>query len=253
MIDILMTTYNRAEFLKRTLDSLFQKTKDVPYRLFIIDDCSSDETPEYLSKLSHENLCHISLSKKRRGVRYGFNLLWTEAEWHDIFYEDFPYLCYFQDDVEIMEDGWLATLLEAYEELKEKYNIGFFSGYDCVEHPVLESIDRSGRKVLIKISQGFPNVVAEKSFWRSVGHVPRFNPDGHLIGFPDNGRGSNLDVWFMGCYSRSRFDKGAASPDCSFNQGKKVMVIPMMRHLGQLENSTWDPKRKADCLNARSF
>ena len=124
MIDILMTTYNRVEFLKKTLDSLFQKTRDISYRLFIVDDCSTDETPEYLSKLGHENLCHVSLSKRRHGVRYGFNLLWSESKWYDAFYEDFPYLCYFQDDVEILEDGWLGTLLEAYEEFFHDTTIG---------------------------------------------------------------------------------------------------------------------------------
>jgi len=239
LIDIILTTYNRKGFLKKTLDSLFEKTTVIPYRLFIIDDCSTDGTPEYLMGLKDEHIVHMTLSKRRNGIRYGFDMLWAEVEAYNSFYGEFPYLCYHQDDVEILDPLWAQILTEAYQDLKGTHNIGFFSGCDSPEHPVREKIKWKGYPVMLKSSQAFQNAIAEKSFWKSIGLVPRFNPDGQKTGFPDNGKGSNMDVWFTGCFSQSRFNKGSASPNCSLLQKKDVMVIPLMRHLGQSENSTW--------------
>lgn len=239
MLDIILTTYNRIEFLKRTLGSIFVKTTGLPYRLFIIDDYSRDGTAEYLASLKNEHLCYVMLSKKRNGIRYGFNMLWAEVEAYNSFYESFPYLCYHQDDVEIVDDKWAEKLIEAYQSLKAIHNIGFFSGCDSPEHPVNKIIQWNGENLMLKSSQAFQNAIAEKDFWRSIGPVPRFNPDGARVGFPNDGKGSNMDVWFTGCYSKSRFNSGSASPNCSFLQKKSVMVIPLMKHLGESENSTW--------------
>jgi len=239
MLDIMLTTYNRLEFLKRTIDSIFSKTRMPAYHLFIVDDCSTDGTAEYLASLKNEHLKGVVLSKQRKGLRYEFNILWTKVEAYNLAYGEFPYLCYHQDDVEILNDRWAETLIEAYQNLKAKYNVGFFSGCDSSEHPTRQKIQWRGKEILLKTSQAFQNAIAEKDFWRSIGLAPRLNPDGLKPGLPNDGRGSNLDVWFMGCCSKSRYNRGAASPNCSFVQGKSVMVISMMKHLGKFENSTW--------------
>src|SRR4030042_1488548 len=177
MLDIILTTYNRIEFLKRTLDSIFTKTRGVPYRLFVRDDCSTDGTADYLASLKNERLCHVALGKKRCGLRLGFNMLWGEVEAYDLFHDKFPYLCYHQDDVEILDERWAEVLLEAYQGMKDTYNVGFFSGCDYIQHLEIRKLQWNGKVVMLKSSQAFQNAIAEKTFWRSVGIPgPKRNP-----------------------------------------------------------------------------
>ena len=244
MVDILLTTFNRVEFLKKTLLSLFKNTEDVKYRLFIIDDGSMDGTVEYLSQLKHEKLSGIVLNRTRRGLRYSFNLLWSYAMVEEESVNQYPLMCYLQDDVEILKEGWLSLLVKAYYELKQEYSLGFFSGYDCPEHPIKKQMQWSGIPVFMKASTAGQNLIAEKSFWSSVGTLPGKNPDGTLPGLPDQGRGSNMDVWFTGCGPGSAFNQGAASPHSSYSQGKTVMVMRFMKHLGQYHDSVWDASRQ---------
>ena len=243
VVDITITTYNRVGMLKRTLEALFA-TVDIPHRIFVIDDCSSDTTPEYLSKLSGDKLQFVTLSKKRNGVVYGFNMLWNMVDYFDSFHEEFPYMCYLQDDMIAAEKGWLSALIHAYEELRDKHHVGFFCGYDAPEHPVQNRLQWKGREILLKRSSGATNLIATKAFWRSIGYVPKFNPDGTPRGFPGNQRGSHIDLYLTGCMSKSRFVAGAAAPNCSASQGKSLMVIPgLLLHEGQPESaSTWRGK-----------
>lgn len=239
MIDIVVTTYNRLRFLKQTMESLLQSTKNVPRRISVADDCSTDGTREYLSGMAGP-LNRVVLSDKRRGVVPNFNDLW-DATVSD---KRYPHLCYLQDDMVAVEPGWLAILLDAHRKLKDIYNIGFSSAYDAPEHPAELEIDWNGRKAKIKKSSSGQNLLAEKEFWLSIGKPPPLNPDGSARGFPGNGRGSQIDVWFMGCYSLGRFDPRAAAPNCLHNQGKRVLVVPMLRHLGiDKRDSTWRQNR----------
>ena len=246
VVDITITTYNRVGMLKRTLDALFA-TVDVPHRVFVIDDCSSDATPEYLSKLNGDKLQFVTLSKKRNGVVYGFNMLWNMVDYFDSFHGEFPYMCYLQDDVIASEKGWLSTLIQAYEELRDVHKVGFFSGHDAPEHPMQSRIRWKGRDVIMKKSQPAQNLIATKAFWRSVGYIPKANPDGTLRGYPNNQRGSHIDLYLTGAMSGSRFVRGAAAVNCSMNQGKNLMVIPgLLLHEGHEEVvSTWRGKTAA--------
>jgi glycosyltransferase involved in cell wall biosynthesis len=243
MVDITITTYNRCGMLKRTLDALFS-TVDVPHRIFVIDDCSTDQTPEYLSKMNGDKLQFVALSKKRNGVVYGFNMLWNMVDYYDSFHGAFPYMCYLQDDMIATEKGWLTTIIHAYEELQNEHQIGFFGGHDAPEHPVREIVEWKGRNVFLKRSSGATNLVATKEFWRSVGYVPKCNPDGTPRGFPDRQRGSHIDLYLTGCMSGSRFVRNSAGVNCSVNQGKNLMVIPgLLLHEGQSAAvSTWRGK-----------
>ena len=137
------------------------------------------------------------------------------------------------------------TLLQAYEGFRDTAGIGFFSGYHALEHPVMSDVAWKGRTVYFKKSTTATNLIAAKDFWRSVGiPIPILNPDGTPRGFPNDGRGSQIDVWFTGCYSLGRFDAKNAAPNCLYRQGKKVLVIPMLKHLGiEKKDSTWRQNR----------
>jgi len=174
------------------------------------------------------------------GIVYGFDQLWNSVDMADQFNEEFPYMCYLQDDCAIKEDDWLFTLIKAYEELRDKHKIGFFSGYDATDHPFVEKVLWRGREILLKKSSRATNLIAEKSFWRSIGYVPKYNPDGTERGFPNARRGSNIDLYWTGCYSGSRYSAAASAPNSSYNQGKMVMVIPgMIEHMAEYNHSTW--------------
>ena len=70
VFDIVLTTFNRIETLKKTLRYIWDRTT-TPYRLTIIDDCSSDGTQQYLHKLfASGKVAAIHLRPKRTGIRH---------------------------------------------------------------------------------------------------------------------------------------------------------------------------------------
>ncbi len=240
MVDIIITTYNRKSLLEQALAGVLA-TKEPGFRLWIHDDASTDGTQDYLCRLEDPRLAYVVLSKQRRGVVPAFNMLWNMVDYFDLFWEERPYLCYLQDDIVPQDPGWLLTCIEAFEDLGKRYNIGFFTGYHANEHPVRESFEWHGRTVMIKDSTTASNMIATKSFWRSVGWVPRLNPDGSVRGFPNKNRGSHIDLYLMGCMSGSKFVARAAANNCSYLQGRKVLVVPkLLEHIGQNPaKSTW--------------
>jgi len=250
MIDILITTFNRVDFLKQTVENLIEKNVNTSYRLFIIDDCSDDGTDQYLLDLKRKKIADIYLSKGRRGVVFGFDMLWNVSNFFDFFFSENQYLCYLQDDLVSKENGWILTAIRAYEELKDKYNIGFFSGFDAPEHPIKRKVNWESKEVLIKKSTSATNLIGEKLFWRSIGYVPRLNPDGTERGFPNYQRGSHIDIYLTGMYSGAKFHRTHSAPSCAYNQGKNILVIPeLLYHLGHAaKGSTW----RTDEINVRT-
>jgi glycosyltransferase involved in cell wall biosynthesis len=245
VLDVIITTFNRVDFLRQTVESLIQKNITIPYRLFIIDDCSSDRTGEYLLSLRKRGVADVYLSSQRRGLAFGFDMVWHISRFFDFFLSENQYLCYMQDDLISHEDDWLLVMVQAYEALKEKHNIGFFSAYDCMAHPIQDTVPWNGRLAYIKKSQGMPNLIAEKDFFMSIGYVPKFNPDGTRRGKPDNGRGSEVDIYLTGMYSGSRFHGSHSAPNCSYKQEKNILVIPgLLEHIGKgADGSTWQGNR----------
>jgi glycosyltransferase involved in cell wall biosynthesis len=250
MIDIVMTTYGRLEFLKRTVESLIEKNKMLIYRLFIIDDCSMDGTGEYLLDLRNKGVADIYLSSRRRGITFGLDMLWNITDFYGIFFEEFPYLCYIQDDVVSKINDWLLIAIQAYEELKDIHPIGFFSGHHAIEHPIKEALKWRGNEIYLKKSNSGQNLIAEKTFWRSIGYVPRYNPDGSERGLPSDGRGSHMDIYLEGAYSGSKYHPTSSAPNSAYNQKKDVLVLPgLLEHIGQDPKvSTWKREEPSTCI-----
>ena len=67
--DIVVTTFNRIDTLQKTLRYIWDRTT-TPYRLTIIDDCSSDGTQQYLHKLhTMGKVAAIHLRPERTGIK----------------------------------------------------------------------------------------------------------------------------------------------------------------------------------------
>ncbi len=64
-ISILMMTYNQEQFVEKALDSVLMQKISVPYEILIIDDASTDKTPEILRMYKKKYPQKISLYLKK--------------------------------------------------------------------------------------------------------------------------------------------------------------------------------------------
>ncbi|MDK9861343.1 glycosyltransferase family A protein [Staphylococcus equorum] len=50
-VSVLISTYNKEKFIKKTLDSILNQTMDKSdFEIIVVDDCSTDSTPDIVSK-----------------------------------------------------------------------------------------------------------------------------------------------------------------------------------------------------------
>ncbi|HEX5884486.1 MAG TPA: glycosyltransferase [Pyrinomonadaceae bacterium] len=68
-ITVVITTYNRAQFLERAIQSAFQAGSDV--EVVVVDDCSTDNTPDLCSKLA--NIRYVKLTANH-GLAHARNI-----------------------------------------------------------------------------------------------------------------------------------------------------------------------------------
>ncbi len=105
-IDIVVITWNSYKYLKACLDSIKNYTKDVNYRLIIVDNGSIDRTPEYLNKIRRKGFL-VRRNKTNlgypRALELGYKLSKSD------------YVCLMNDDV-IVSPDWLTNLVKVMEE-----------------------------------------------------------------------------------------------------------------------------------------
>lgn len=104
-----VTTYNRIEFLKRTLES-WNKTRrrDADWTLVITDDGSKDGTLEYLDSLSFDGVDVQVIKNNRVGVHRQTNQLFKAAK-----DAEFDFGFKIDDDLEFLKEGWDKAYQEA--------------------------------------------------------------------------------------------------------------------------------------------
>jgi glycosyltransferase involved in cell wall biosynthesis len=74
VIDIVMTSRNRAEYLRQSLEYLFSRTR-WPYALHVIDDNSETDIVDYLLLLLRQGkIASLHLNNERRGINANKNL-----------------------------------------------------------------------------------------------------------------------------------------------------------------------------------
>lgn len=105
-IAIMTVTFNRLEYTKKLVDSLYRKTH-LPFTLYIFDQASTDGTSEYLDELlqTHSNIV-VKKFKKNIGLGRAY-LAAKKSVTGDI-------LVCFDNDIEMLSNYWLVHVLKAF-------------------------------------------------------------------------------------------------------------------------------------------
>lgn len=128
---IMMVCFNRLELTKRTINNII-KTTDYPFRVIIIDNGSSDETPTFLRDLLLQNSDDsefvklnpnfkgfaVKFNKNNLGISVGRNQCLVLA---DEFKDE--WLSTIDNDVELPE-GWLTECINVLEKNPDYTMIG---------------------------------------------------------------------------------------------------------------------------------
>jgi len=116
VVNITIPTYNRLEFTRRTLVSVKKHTL-TPHRLTVVDNGSTDGTPEFLLKLKEDGLIdNLILFRKNMGVYCAANMGFDIGM--DALYMKLD------NDMEIVKADWLAPLASLWDANPEVCLIG---------------------------------------------------------------------------------------------------------------------------------
>jgi len=111
--DVFLTTYNRPEYLQRTLQGLFNRTT-TPFRLHIVDDGSTDGNQGILWDYWRQGkLDSLVLRRENEGFARGIDLMEEMTHSDPVVRLDDDVLC------PLVEPDWLARLLDAMDRYPE--------------------------------------------------------------------------------------------------------------------------------------
>ena len=104
MFSVIVPTHNRISSLKQTLESLFHQDYD-DYEIIVVNDGSTDDTDEYLSRLASQGRISY-LPQSNRGPAVARNLGLEHARG--------GYIAYTDDDC-VVPTNWLRRLSETFD------------------------------------------------------------------------------------------------------------------------------------------
>lgn len=102
---IIIPTYNRANLIGLTIDSILNQTY-TNYEIIIVDDGSTDNTEEVIKKINHQKISYLKKENAERGAARNFGMAHANGEYitfvdsDDLLYPDyflnaFKYICEF--------------------------------------------------------------------------------------------------------------------------------------------------------------
>jgi glycosyltransferase involved in cell wall biosynthesis len=153
-ISVVLATYNRAELLAQAIESV--RVQEYPnWELVVVDDGSSDGTPEVLKRLSTEDKRIVVVTEANRGLSGARNTGLSMATGE--------ILCY-QDDDNLMQPLWLKAVAWAFgrdNNLEVLYGarvvdvaVGGNEAPDDLPYTHLEAFDRSRLEFVNYIDAG---------------------------------------------------------------------------------------------------
>lgn len=106
LVSFLVVTYNRKDFLEKCISSLLRTLEDINFELLILDNNSSDNTREYLEKLTAtDKRIKVIFSEKNTGT--GAKSILAEMTSGE-------YIIGIDDDVWSFPENWVQDLIYAY-------------------------------------------------------------------------------------------------------------------------------------------
>jgi GT2 family glycosyltransferase len=102
-VSLIILTYNNLDYTRQCLESIFSKTIYPNYEIVVVDNASTDGTPDYLQTVAatHPNM-RLVLNKENRGFAAGNNQGVAAASG--------AYIAYLNNDI-VVTPGWLSGLL----------------------------------------------------------------------------------------------------------------------------------------------
>jgi GT2 family glycosyltransferase len=120
-LGIVMPCYNNSHLTKTTIDSIVKNTT-TDYCIFLIDDCSTDNTAEYIDSLKTKNIIYTK-NKENIGVNKSWNIGIKKAIGAGV-----DYICVVNNDI-LVTEGWDKYMIDTLE----KDNLTVVSPYST-EH-----------------------------------------------------------------------------------------------------------------------
>lgn len=135
-----MVTYNRLDLTKRMLESLFENT-DTDYRLIVVDNGSTDGTPDWLGDLADEIKIpyHFHLNSENQGIAVGRNQGFLLANRHG---PDDEYLATIDNDIELPKN-WLSQCLDL---IKDNSRLAIGINFEGNDYPIVTRNGKSFQK-----------------------------------------------------------------------------------------------------------
>lgn len=112
-VSVVMPVYNGAEFIQKAIESVM--IQDVALELIVIDDCSTDRTPDIVKQLSDVIKCQQNQFKVIRYIRNEYNIGASGSRNKGVSIATAPWVAFLDAD-----DWWMPGKLKAQLVLLEK-------------------------------------------------------------------------------------------------------------------------------------
>ncbi len=169
LVSVIIPVYNSASFICKTIDSVLQQTYS-NYQIVIINDGSTDNTVEVITKKLGNNLNFKVITTPNGGV--------SKARNTGITYAEGEYICFLDSD-DKLEPTFLETLVEKINQNKVDVQLcGYYKHYANSVEKLPKSNDCQrilSQYLLGDMSFHIGSMLISKSFLDKVNI--RFNPD----------------------------------------------------------------------------
>lgn len=126
-VNIGMTTFNRLEFTKQSIEALLKHTS-YPYVLTVVDNGSVDGSREYLLDLKKKGVIkNLVLLSQNIGVAKASNIAWNLEP-------KAKYYLKLDNDIVIEKDNWLENLIEVVEKIPNAGAVAY--NFEPVSYPL---------------------------------------------------------------------------------------------------------------------
>lgn len=197
LVDVIMTTSQRPDHLRRSLPALIKAMELSPFRhrFFVAIDGLDEETSAMLNQFKSA-IDVVLYTKSRAGLPFAWNSIRTLNENLTVRTEEAAdYLCYIQDDCLINDPSEYFSAMVDMASAASPAFLGLVSGFHTDVHPGFATGRYLGYDVIFSDSIDGKNFMGRPSTFRRISPLTWWFSDGMRRGNPGPIRGSHFDLW----------------------------------------------------------